>query len=233
MSRGFMTAALVVLVAAFFAASGSALSAQPRPRLVVKPAEGHAGEIVYLSGAGFPASSRLSLTVACGGGKRQTISTVARGPATDARGQFVAYPLQTLRLPVRQPATCRITARLGSAALTSAAFIMVPSRRPLSPCAVRICVTTTAVLVRVRSGAWGDIAIRGWPGAKVDVRVIPAARSAKGRSIRLDWQGAGALRIWVAPGLKQALRARLLVSAHLGRFSGNGTGTFAVMPGGR
>jgi hypothetical protein len=233
MRRGFAIVAPLVLVCTFFALPGRALPAQPPAQLVVRPVEGHAGDTIYLSGAGFPAHNRLAITVACGSGRRPAVSTVTGGPATDARGQFMAYPLQAMRLNVRQPETCRVTARPGSAARSAATFTILPATHPLSPCAVRICVTATAVLVRVRSGTWGNIAIRGWPGARADVRVVPVARHAMARSIRLDWQGAGALRVWVAPGLKQALRARLLVSARLGRFAGSGTGTFAVMPGGR
>ena len=232
-SRGFMIAALLILLGTMFVVPGSALSSPPPAQLIVRPMETHAGGTIYLSGAGFPAYSRLALSVTCGNGKRSAGGMVARGPVTDAHGQFVAVPLQTSRLTVRQPQPCQVSARSSSSARSSATFTIFPATHPLTPCAAHICVTATAVLVRVRSGTWGDIAIRGWPGAQVVLRITPAARKATARSIRLDWQGVGSLRMWVAPGLKQALRAHLVVSAQLGRFSGNGTGTFAVMPGGR
>jgi hypothetical protein len=157
-----------------------------------------------------------------------------RGPRADAHGQFAGY-LYHVPKEIKSGSRCSIDAGVGSSArltVHSNRFSVLGPSQALNSCSAHICVKVRAFLTRVRSGAWGHIIVIGWPGSTANVTVVRMGKD-RHRTLRLDWQGEGAFKVWVAPGLIKGLKATVRATVTLGRLSGSGTGTFAVIPGGR
>lgn len=200
------------------------------PRLLATPNSGHPRDTIYLSGSGFPAHARVTLLMTCS--KLGESIKVSAGPATDAHGQFVAYPLSAPRGAPSTSTPCTVEARSGRT-VTRTTYTLHSPRQALSHCVRTICLSIKAVLAADRSGAEGAIETRGWPGARVDITVSVPGQKAARRTVRLSWSGVASVRLWVASGLKKAVQARILARARLGAASGTGTGRFTVIPGGR
>jgi hypothetical protein len=114
----------------------------------------------------------------------------------------------------------------------SARFRVMRSTAPLPFCAAHICLHVQALLMRLRSGAQGNIAVTGWPGAAVTVTVSYPNGSSKQRLVRLNWRGSGLVRLKVAPGLLKGTATRVTARARLGSSTGTTTRSFTVVPGG-
>jgi len=199
-------------------------------KVIVTPAQGHAGDPVFLSGSGFVPSGPVSIFLRCGSQLPARIG-VAR---TNRLGRFAAVQLRLSR-----------HARIGKCGFSAAApaapsvhtreslFTVEPTRHPLARCAVQMCLTIQAFLVRLRSGAKGSIVISGWPGAVAHVTVARTEYGAKFRVLRLNWRGVGTMSTSIAPGLIKGLQARVFVRARLGHVTGKGQARFHVMFGNR
>jgi hypothetical protein len=96
-----------------------------------------------------------------------------------------------------------------------------------------MCLTVSAVLVRLKTGVQGNVAIKGWPGALAGVTVARPGSKSERMQVRLDWEGTATLRLKVAPGLRKGVTERVAVSARLGRVTGSASAPFMVVPGGR
>jgi hypothetical protein len=200
------------------------------PRLIVTPTQGHAGDQIFLSGSGFTAGQPVSIRLRCG---RQLPSTVAMTMA-GRLGRFAGAH-------IRLAAPGRVGKCVFSAAPTAAPHVrtkavpytFVAPGRPLSRCALLMCLRVQAFLVRLKNDAKGNIVISGWPGAIADVTVARTPTGAKHRELRLNWRGVGSVSTVVAPGLLKGLKARVFVRAHLGRISGQSVTAFHVMFGNR
>ncbi|MBV9281201.1 MAG: hypothetical protein JOZ41_14055 [Chloroflexi bacterium] len=219
-----------------------ATASPQQPRLIVAPTEGHPGDVIYLSGGGFPPHTRLDIRGGCGGRGSGSVlvshgaAVAIPGPTTDGHGQFVAY--NGLTFKGTPPSRCTVQASLpaGKASgktLASASYTVVAPGRPLGVCAAHMCLTVSAVLVRLTSGVQGNVAIKGWPGALAGVTVARPGSKSEHMQIRLDWEGAATLRLKVAPGLRKGVAERVAVSARLGRVTGSASAHFVVVPGGR
>ena len=211
-----------------------AIYAAAHAHAIIAPKEGHAGSTAYLSGSGFSPNRQLVVSFSCFRKRGFGITEPFQGPSTDSRGQFVAYPLHLAQSRV-STGPCKITARdthtRGISA--SASYTIVAPKRPLTPCATRICLAVKASLVRLKSGAQGNIVIHGWPGASTTITIQAPGRTPQRKLIRLNWQGTGALKTLVAPGLNVGLKSRIQVRATLGKFFGSQSAHFIVIPGGR
>jgi hypothetical protein len=153
------------------------------------------------------------------------------GPRADLHGQFAGYALQ-LPKGIKQGSHCSIGARDQNGnpfTVHSNRFAVLAPSQPLNSCSAHICVKVRAFLTRAASGAWGHIIILGWPGSRANVTVARIGKD-RHRSLRLDWQGEGIFKVWVAPGLIKGLKAGVRATVTMGRLSGTGTGTFAVIP---
>ncbi|HEX6510121.1 MAG TPA: hypothetical protein VF221_21030, partial [Chloroflexota bacterium] len=129
---------------------------------------------------------------------------------------------------------CRFLASsMGTSPVWSHPYSIRPAFQTLPRCALHMCLSVQAFLVRLKNGAKGNIVVSGWPGARADVTVARAERGAKFRHLWLDWRGVGVYKPWVAPGLLKGLRARVFVRARLGTVSGRDVTSFHVMFGGR
>jgi hypothetical protein len=220
---------LVALVVAVVVIPRGAAAATPM-RLIVTPAEGHAGDPVYLSGSGFGAGLPVSIFLKCGSQPKTHVSTAR----ANKLGRFAA---SQIRLSRGTPAgRCEFSAasQARPAMRTrESAYALVPLQRALARCAVQMCLHIQAFLVRLRNGAKGNVVISGWPGATVHVTIARTEHGAKYRVLRLNWRGVGGLRTSIAPGLIKGLQARVFVSAQLGRVTGQAVSRFHVMFGNR
>lgn len=210
------------------------LAAAPQPRLIVTPAQVHQNGTIYLSGAVFPAGQRLAVGYSCTGRGSFAVAESGREPQTDAHGRFAGYALQVPRA-IKPGSRCSVQADIESGnqrVIRSNRFAVFAPSQPLNGCSRHICVKVRAFLTRALSGAWGHVIIIGWPGSRANVTVVRIGKD-RHRSLRLDWQGEGIFKVWVAPGLVKGLKASVRATDTMGTISGYGTGTFAVIPGGR
>ena len=206
------------------------VTASTLPQLIVAPAQGHPGDAIFLSGAGFGANRTVTVGIGCGSGARTSVASVH----ADRAGRFVG-----LRVSVH-PAS--FAGRCSFSAATSASpavhtrgstYTVVPPGRPLAACSIRMCLRVQAFLVRLQNGARGNVIISGWPGATADITIARTQSGAKFHRLRLNWRGVGTLSTRIAPGLLKGLQARVFVSARLGTVSGRRTTPFHVMFGNR
>lgn len=199
-------------------------------QLVIAPLQVHPGDTLFLSGSGFAPRSSLHVQMRCG---NASVMREARGPVTNANGQFAAFTVSSPRMRTTHSESCTTTV-LGQHSLQAhASYQLASSNHALAACAMRMCLKVTAILVRLRNYAQGNITVAGWPGAGANITVIEPNGTLKRRYLVLDWRGAGALRLRIAPGLRKGVKAHVLVQARLGRITGLTTAPFGVLPGGR
>ncbi len=199
-------------------------------QLVIAPLQVHPGDTLFLSGSGFAARSSLHVQMRCG-----TAPTMheAGGPVTNSRGQFVGFAASSPRMRITHSESCMTTVVGQHSVQAHASYQLAATNHALPACALRMCLKVTAVLVKLRNYAQGNIAVAGWPGTAAEITVFEPNGTVKRRHLVLDWRGAGALRLRIAPGLRKGVKARVLVQARLGRITGLATAPFSVIPGGR
>ncbi len=204
--------------------------AAPSTTILARPQQGRPGGPVFLSGSGFPSRRVLRVYMSCGSGPAAIKTQVV----TNAWGRFVGVRVHA---PTSAPKhVCFFFAGKSagvSAGRHNARFTVIPAPRPLSHCALQICLTVQAFLVRLNSGARGNVVISGWPGAIANVTIARREGRAKHLTVRLNWKGLGTVKTTVAPGLLKGLQARVTVQLHLGRFAGGVSVPFHVMFGNR
>ncbi len=199
-------------------------------QLVIAPRQVHSGGTLFLSGSGFAPRSSLHVQMRCG---QAPMLNETGGPVTNAKGQFVAFTVSSPRVRATHSVSCMATVVGQHLLQAHASYQLAATSNALAACAVRMCLKVTAILVRLRNYAQGNIAVAGWPGATADVTVVEPNGTLKRRHLVLDWRGAGALRLRIAPGLRKGVKARVLVQARLGRITGVTAAPFGVLPGGR
>ena len=113
-------------------------------QLRVTPSEGHVGNLIDLSGAGFPANSHLNILMACP--TWQALNAVKlgnvvilSGPVTDSRGQFSGFLFRAIHLHELPQSTCQIQASVGDNAFgvdIPAVYLIRAKSQPqqLGPC---------------------------------------------------------------------------------------------------
>ena len=206
------------------------VTASTLPQLIVAPAQGHPGDAIFLSGAGFGTNRTVSVDVRCGADARMSVTSTR----ADRAGHFVG-----IRVALHRAAfagRCSFSAASSASPATrsrGAAYRVVPPGSPLSACSVRMCLHVQAFLVRLQNGARGNIIVSGWPGATADITIARTETGAKYNRLRLNWRGVGTLSTRIAPGLLKGLQARVFVRARLGTISGRRITPFHVMFGNR
>lgn len=223
------TFVLCTLLGMTLGVSGSTAQAAGSVHLLTTPSQGHPGDLVDLSGMGFRPNRPVSIAARCGSRSMGFGKVVANG-----RGAF-AGKLLRLTAAGSHTSGCTFTARSrsGGPVVRSQRYRLVSATRPLPRCATRMCIKVQAFLVRLKNGAQGNIVLSGWPGASVDVTVARVERGAKYRHVTLNWKGAGAAKMFVAPGLLKGIRARVFVRARLGSLSARAVSPFHVLFGNR
>jgi hypothetical protein len=213
--------------------SQSSTRASPHhSRVIAAPAEGHSGNLIYLSGGGFAANHRLSLEARCAGSHGPTYLP---GPVTSANGTFVGFRTAAPTWSGSRASRCKIyvsgTLRGGKLRYEiPAKYTLIPAGQPLSRCATRMCVKVTAVLSLTQREAQGNVVINAWPGAVASAAVVYPGGNAKYRGVKIGWQGSGAVRVRIAKRIKAAMKARVYATAVLGSMSGTASAEFIVFP---
>lgn len=172
--------------------------------VIAHPQQGHLGDPIWLSGAGFPPRSLELLTVVCPRFQQgtQPLGEVFKGgPTTDARGRFKGFQLNVAPLTqVTHPVVCTIYASVGTQPFGPAVkptYTLLPADRPLDRCEIRMChVGVVPSPRRVRAGLQESIEVRdGWPGALADITVsCPGHPPVRART-SLDWEGRAMTRL--------------------------------------
>lgn len=229
---------LRVVVVSLMLAVATMLPSQSMARsvahLIVSPSMGHAGDALYLSGAGYTPHWRLSILLACPDFVALNGSESAEGPTTDANGRFSGFRFRAFT--PRKFGSCRVyagTEARNLARAPSQPYTILPHSRTLPRCVLAMCLHLKAQLIRLRTGAQANIVVAGWPGARVAITISDPAGPAVHRSMTLDWRGTRTVRLMVAPGLQRASKDRVSVSARLGAVTGTATAPFIILPGGR
>lgn len=224
----------VVLIAATVGGLSSVLrvDASSRARLIAEPAEGHAGDGIFLSGSGFRPNSLLQLAMAC-----PTMASPSAGEAafgtvrTDAAGHFVRARIIAIYARGNLRSTCAVYAGPASdpsAGVVPAHYVVLPRSSRPSWCAVHMCLHVKASLARGKSGSRGSIVLTGWPGALARVTVVSAGGARQRRVVRLDWRGTAKVVIPIATAGKAGVVSRVNVRAQLGRYSGSSSTRFTA-----
>jgi hypothetical protein len=231
-----MTARLVLLslcalLGALTSQSSTRASTQ-NSRMIAAPAEGHSGNLIYLSGGGFAPHQRLSLEARCTGVRGPTYLP---GPVTSGKGTFVGFRIAAPTWSGSRASRCQIYASGTPRGQKlpheiPAKYTLIPAGQPLSRCATRMCLKVTAVLSLTQRGAQGNVVINAWPGAVASAAVVYPGGNVKYRGVRVGWQGSGDVRVRIAKRIKSALKARVYATAVLGSISGSASADFIVFP---
>jgi hypothetical protein len=220
----------------------------------VTPSQAHAGDMLYLSGAGFKPGIRLALTVFCPdwsvgeaylNNNYDRISQ-ARGPVTDANGEFVNYRLRALHLHKIRSSLCTVYTALQDNLspygpdFPGLYFIQAPGVR-LPRCERQICAHVSAAPKQVKSGRYESISIgpritrnptkseTSWPGALADITVTYPGAKPQHVVKKLNWNGVAEVRIRVPSGMTQTAVARVQVHFRAGPISGSADENFTVV----
>jgi len=215
-----------VLVSGVFADSRPA-SAQTTPILIAVPAEGHAGDTVYLSGAGFDPSQKLFITLACPDWYHsfQGNVEVLYGLRTDKHGRFLGYrDLRAMTLSGVSSSACQIYAsNEGSPFAASTAYTIKAHDDALVECAVKMCMTAIPQMI----GSRLRLSIRGgWPGAKATVTITYPNGRVQRVKTSLDWMGTQLLNLPIMERVPRRAQPRFSVTAIMDRVRGTVQGKF-------
>ena len=214
-----------VLVSGVFAGSGPA-SAQTTPTLIAVPLEGHAGDIVYLSGSGFDPSQKLFITLACPDWYHsfQGNVEVLYGLRTDKHGRFLGYrALRAMTLSGAPSSACQIYASNGGSPFAaSTAYALKAHDEALGECTIKMCVTATPQMI----GAHLRLSIRGWPGAKANVTITYPDGRVQHAKTSLDWMGTQLLNLPLMERVPRRAQPRFSVTAVMDRVRGTVQGKF-------
>lgn len=210
--------------------------------LVAAPVEGHSGDPIYLSGAGFPPNYSPFITMVCPNWQTAAqygnIEVTYHGPHTDAHGSFSGFKFSALHLHYFKSLGCVIYAQIGAnpfGVQFPATYNILPPDAPLPYCWRHICIRVTATPRRVRSGQVETVDIRPlsvtypWPGARAAIRVSYPGATGHNKTLTLSIHGNGHVSFPAPAAPRDLLRATIKVSAHLGAWTGVGSGQFTVV----
>ncbi len=216
------------------AGRGSSLS-----QLHVTPAEGHAGNLIDLSGSGFPALTHLNILMACPSYQAENAVrlgnvVIMAGPTSNARGQFSGFLFRAIHLHGIPFSTCLIQASVGDnpfgVDVPAVYFIQQFGKAlKLTHCQQRLCVQQLRVQPhQVRSGYDETIRVRTWPGATVTTTYTYPDNRQTVDYHRAGWTGAirWTKRI-AAPTATGAVEVR--ATAALGPMTGVKTAKFTIV----
>lgn len=226
----------VCLLATGSATAGNEISLT---QLRVTPSEGHAGDLVDLSGSGFPPNARMSILMACPTWQAQNAVRLGNvvimdGPTSNARGQFSGFLFRAIRLHGIPASTCQIEASVGDnpfeVDIPAVYLVAAPGQTlKLSPCQRHLCVQHLQVQPhQVRSGYDETISLRTWPGATVTTTFTYPDNRHSVDYHRADWTGVVRWTKRIA-GAAAAGAVQVRTTAALGSMSGARTSKFTIV----
>lgn len=176
-------------------------------QLRVTPPEGHTGDLIDLSGSGFPAYTHLNILMACPNWQapnavRLNNVAIIAGPETDWRGQFGGFLMRAIRLHEIPQSTCQIVASVGDNPFgvdIPAVYLIRQKGQALQlrGCKKRLCVAKLRVEPeQVRSGYDEKISVQTWPGATVTTYYSYPGNQTRVDRHRADWTGSAR---WTKP----------------------------------
>jgi hypothetical protein len=189
----------LVLLSAFLAACAiqGRAGASSKEVLVAEPPMVHLGDMMYLSGNGFPPNTQLTITSRCSdwGSADPPIvqfTVSGAGPTTNARGQLVAAPFQPHLPPLADAPPWILECDYVPSFAGQGKGLVFPAYQAVNLQQGGILdpswttPTITYSIRRVR-GAW-TVQIYSWAGARIDgvIRYFPSGKS-QHIARRLGW----------------------------------------------
>lgn len=206
------------------------------PELVVRPAEGHSGDRIYVAGYGFPANRQLGIVMACPNFWDWSVHLYGNiehypGPRTNVQGEFTRFKIIALNLRHDLASGCTVWADNGPNpyGTVPGVYTILRGDQRLAACDRRICGSVVARPTQIHAGFAEHVHLSAWPGAMATVSVAyPGARSFQ-RQITLDVRGSGGMRIPVRARVQQATKVQIRVGFRLGQAFGRATGQFVIV----
>lgn len=230
-----------VLAAACLAPMPAVSAGSPAlTQLYAMPQHGHSGDVIYLSGSGFPPRQQLVLTMACpglfasGDAYKHHNYEIFAGPIPDAHGQFVNFKIKAIQLHDVQFSNCLIYTTFGDNAFAvPASYEILSPIQPLKRCDKVICANVTTSPRQVRTGSLERVQItNSWPAAQAVVTVkygSPRARLQRETRV-LDWEGRTEFRFRVGtPAGVRPIKAHVQMAFSLEDKKGAETADFVVI----
>lgn len=201
----------------------------------------HGGEIVYLSGSGFQPGRRLYFATYCPSplnsdsfkfGNYSPAPTF--GPKTDANGSFAGFPIKALVLKVVPTSNCQVytnylNTSLGVADI-NAIYRVIPRSEKLPSRATHISGTLNVHPSQIKAGLSETIDIsKSWGGASADITLVDPRGHPIERTLKLNYDGAGRLRVLIDSHSVQPGHITVSVKFHLGSYGGSKIGSFVVL----
>jgi hypothetical protein len=208
------------------------------------PYEGHAGDVIDLSGAGFQPHIHLYVMMACPNWYAPHVADYGnilmipgdQGPVTDANGEFAGYLFHALQLhhAVRGESGCEIYTSDGNEPfgpdVPAPYTVLSPSTHVSKPCVVHMCVSVRPSPRAVRAGLVETLALKGWPGAQAQVSVsFPGNKPFFQAGRTLNWSGEASIRFRVTATVGGLTRADVRVRAHLAHSDAQRKSEFVVV----
>jgi hypothetical protein len=241
----------VLVLAAVALPSGAGAVSQVNSVLKVVPYYVHGGDLVHVSGAGLVPGKRIDLFLGCPAvfdTTEMTNSNFAfvsadQGPKVDRHGEFVNF---TWKAPVLKGVTqsaCTVYTRAPDGSTEfgpdiPGGYYTMPERASLPACSKHICAAIGETPSRVRSGRSITIEIRpgrhlgetSWPGARATVKVAYPGNTSTNRTVKLNWEGWGDVRVHVPADVRQRTEATVSANFSMGRLSGHAHAHFLILP---
>jgi hypothetical protein len=217
--------------------------------LIAVPSVGHSGDTIYISGSGLQPNKTVDILMICGqtgeAFQANNFRWIQYGPQTDANGRFTGYELPAIALHGLRQSGCVIYTADPSLGTSMgpdipATYFIFPKGKKLPTCAVTICAGIALSPRTVHTGQYETVRIgpnvqkgyTSFPGAKATVNM--QFRSPKGtvtltRSVVLNWEGMGSVKVRIPTGMTRPSTAHVSVSYHFGRYSGRAVEDLAVI----
>lgn len=230
---------VIVPVCLFASGSAAAGSVNSLTQLKVTPNEGHAGDLIDLSGSGFPPFTHLNIVMGCPSYLAQNAVqlknvTILPGPISNIHGEFSGFLIRAIRLHGMPFSPCQIQASVGDNPFgvdIPAVYFIQQSGKPLklTQCQRHLCVQHLQVRPhQVRSGYDEKISLRTWPGATVATTYTYPDNRQTIDYHRADWTGTAR---WTKRIVGQTATGAVEVkaTASLGPMSGAKTAKFTIV----
>jgi hypothetical protein len=218
--------------------------------LKVVPEYVHSGDPLHISGSCLLPRHHVDLLISCPTAFDATEMAnlnwsyvfPSKGPKTDKHGDFLNFVWPAVRLRGVQQSACTVYTQMPDASTEygpdiPALYFTLKPTAPLPKCSKEICASISVAPSRVRSGRFVTISVHSgrktgytsWPGAQALVTVDYSGATPIHISFKLNWNGAGQVRIRVPQGVKQPSRAQVQVSFKMGVLSGKAQDEFTVV----
>jgi hypothetical protein len=227
---------LILLIPLLSSVPSPQASADGVSALFASPSEGHAGDVIWLSGTGLKPFQQYYIFMGCPNWHDPTVFVNDNyrhmiGPVTDANGEFVRFPMRAFQLSHANGFGCYIYSATntdtGFGPDIPAQYTIVPHGIRLHACAVQICGSVSMSSKSARSGRYETFTIATWHWAGVSVDMTVSFNLKGVPTIRwsgyTDWHGIKSVRIRIPATSARAVTASVSASFHLGHTTGRAT----------